>query len=784
MVAFGLLVRWLVVYGLLAVLALPLAARLFPRLDGRGAGLALPLSLVVVASGAYWVGHLRYGPVASLAGLALLVAASVAVALDRAALREGRLALALDVGPDGDVDPRALRQAAVVFLLGFALVVWIRAVDPSVHAIGGEKFLDFGLLKALNRADALPPEDMWFAGKPVAYYYGGHMIAATLGDLTATPPRYAYNLALAGYYGALVAAAYDLAAAVGAARGTDRRLAGAAAAFLVGGAANLVPAGRLLLRTLPRPLARPIAGAVAGASGQTTAAVLADAGRFYYFDASRVIPGTINEFPLFAWLNGDLHAHMMGTPFLVLVAALGYAYYRTPASERRRRRVLVFGAVPVVGALLAIVDTWSFPTVFGLLWLAVAMAPAPPLTLLPRVAPLDRLPTEGTAGELVRPLVALAVAGLAAVPALVLAAPFLAGAATAGSRSLALLAPDERSALGPLLLVHGPFLAAFWPYLLSRTDGRRIALLAGVAAATVAGLAAHLAVLPVAGPLLVLGWLAGRVEDDAGYETVLLVAGAGLVALVEVVYLAEHAGPLRMNTVFKAYAQVWVFWGIGGGVALATYVAEADPAVGSRLPRVSRRGVRVAFALLLVATTGAYAVQALPAHAAAGRSTPTLDATAFVAERHPDEAPAIRALDGVPGTPTMVSAPATSRPVPGGSYPAPPGMYGWNSSPAASLTGVPTVAGWHHEVGYRGSDPYLARVRDVDAIYTNATGRRRALMREYGVRYVWVGPAERARYGRETFGFARMRGVETWVRTPTVTIYRVDPSTVSVAVDR
>jgi YYY domain-containing protein len=771
MVEFGLLLRWLVVYGLVAGLALPVAARLFPRLDGRGAGLALPVGLVLVAWGAYWVGQLRYGAVAALAGLALLAAASAACALDRAALREGDATLALDVGPDGDVDPRALRQAALVFLAGFALVVWIRALDPAVAPLGGEKFLDFGLLKALERADALPPEDMWFAGEPVAYYYGGHLIASVLGHLTATPPRYAYNLALAGYYGALLAAVYDLAAAVGAARGADRRLSGAAAAFLVGGAANFAPAGRVLLQVLPRP----VAGAVADASNRTTAEILADTADFFYFDASRVIPGTINEFPLFAWLNGDLHAHMMSTPFLVLAAALGYAYYRTPAAERRRRRALAFGAVPTVGALVAIVDTWSFPTVFGLLWLAVAMAPAPPRSLFPDVSPLDRLPDAGPSGELVRPLVALAVAGLAALPALVLAAPFLAGAATGGSRSVALLAPAERSALGPLLLVHGPFLAAAWPYLLSRTEGRRLLLALGVVAAGVVGLAVDLAVLPVAGPLLVVGWLAGRVEDDAGYETVLLVAGAGLVAIVEVVYLAERAGPLRMNTVFKTYAQVWVLWGVGGGVALATYVADASPSVEWRVPGVSQRGVRVAFAVLLVASTGVYAAQALPAHAVAGRDDPTLDATAFVAEHHPGEAPAIRALDDVEGTPTMLSAPATSRyPGPGGSYPSPPGMYGWNSSPAASLTGVPTVAGWHHEVGYRGPEPYLARVRDVDDIYTSTGERRRELLRTYEVRYVWVGPAERARYGRETFGFDRMDRAAVLVRTPTVTVYRIE----------
>jgi uncharacterized membrane protein len=99
-------------------------------------------------------------------------------------------------------------------------------------------------------------------------------------------------------------------------------------------------------------------------------------------------------------------------------------------------------------------------------------------------------------------------------------------------------------------------------------------------------------------------------------------------------------------------------------------------------------------------------------------------------------------------------------------------MYDWRSSPGASLTGVPTVAGWHHEVGYRGYDTYVTRVRAADAMYTASPERRVELMRRHDVRYVWVGGAERARYGDVTF--AGIRGVEPVVRTRTVTLYRVD----------
>ena len=774
---FGAVARWLVVLAALAALGLPLAARTFGRLDGRGVGLALPAALTTTWWGAYLVGKVTYGPHASLAGLGVLVVLAVVAALD-VDVHTGSVDLSLPA-----VDRPAAQQVAAVFLAAFALVVAIRALDPSVGPLGGEKFLDYGLLEALARADRLPPEDFWFAGERVAYYYGGHLLAATLGDLAGTGPRLTYNLALAAVYAALVAAVYDLGAAMGVRRGLDRRVTGVCASVLVGLSANLAAALDVALVLLPDALARPLAGLVAAGTDRSAAVVLREAGRFSYFEYSRVIPGTINEFPLFAWLNGDLHAHMTSTPFLVLVVGLAFAYSVTPAAEVRRRRLLAFVGVPAVAGLLAVVNTWSFPTAFGLLWLAVALAPTEPLDLLPAVLsdPLQARLPDAPARELLRPALAVLPVLVAGGVAAVLAAPFLFGTAagSASGRSVALLGPGERSGLGGLLLVHGVFLAAGWAALVAETRGSARSLAAGLGVLGVVAFAVGAPVLLLVAPLVLLGWAARR-RGDAGFETVLFVAGAGLVTVVEFVYLVEQAGPLRMNTVFKTYSQVWVLWGLAAGVAGPAVVARfggvgADARAGADaafFAGPSRQRVATAVALLLLCSTLVYGTQALPTHADAGRAEPTLDARAFVAERHPGAAPALAHLDRVRGTPTMLSAPATSLPPPGGSYPAPPGMYDWASSPGASMTGVPTVAGWGHEIGYRGREAYVARVRVADAMYRAAPERRVALLRAYDVRYVWVGEAERARYGSASF--AGIAGVDPVVETESVTLYRVD----------
>jgi uncharacterized membrane protein len=86
---------------------------------------------------------------------------------------------------------------------------------------------------------------------------------------------------------------------------------------------------------------------------------------------------------------------------------------------------------------------------------------------------------------------------------------------------------------------------------------------------------------------------------------------------------------------------------------------------------------------------------------------------------------------------------------------------------------VPTVVGWSHEVGYRGSEAYYERVEDVDQLYTGSPRAQTRLLREYDVRYIYVGPNERDRYGTE-LGFDGLGGLDIAFRNDAVTIYAVD----------
>jgi YYY domain-containing protein len=747
---YGLVAGWLALYLVLLRAGQPLAARLLPW---HGSGLALPVALAVVWLVTFWVGHLALGPAIWL-GVAVLVGAAVL----------------LDVRSGADPVPDGYLEAATVFTVAFLVLVAVRAVDPAIVPGGGEKFLDFGLLKSLVRADALPAEDVWFAGRPFSYYYGGHLLAAALTRLTGTAGRFAYNLALAGFYATLVTAVYGLAGQVATSRGTSRRLGAALGAFFVGVAANLLAAGRLLVWLVPG------GEQVATALGVPVEGLAAGPGEFSYWSASRVIvddpadfagytPGiapTINEFPLFAWLNGDLHAHMMSTAFLVLVAGLCFSYYRTDADRVRRRRLLLFGAVPAVGGLIAVTSTWSFPSVAGLVFVTAVLAPATPRTLLP--APVrGRLGTDdGLRGEFRRVGVSLLAAGSVLALGVVWSLPFWVTSVT--SRTVAVF-PD-RSSLGELLVVHGVFLAVFAGYLYVRgteTLGTRRTRVGAAASVVLVGAAAVLdvAALGLVAPLVALGWLfarrpalpwlaparadgsgEGRGETATGdgpgggrrpgFEAVLLVAGAGLVVLVEFVFIRENVG--RMNTVFKTYMQVWVLWSLAAGAALAWLLTRFGGWRG--------RALRVGAALLLVSAS-VYGGFALANHFTseadiARTDEPTLDGLAYLDVRHPGEAPAVQWLDSREGRPTILTA------APGGYSWYPP--EGRGASAPASLTGLPTVLGWFHEAQYRGEAAYSTRLEAVRLLYEGAPNQQAILAERYDLRYVYVGPAERTKY--------------------------------------
>jgi YYY domain-containing protein len=751
---YGLVALWWLTYVGLALFGLPVAARLFASLPGRGAGLSFSLSLAVMTLVAFWVGFLALGWVALFAGL---------VALAGCAVLAARSGIA--------IDRRATLEAVAVFTLVYLFVVALRSVDPGITP-AGEKFLDFGMVASLYRAASLPLEDFWFAGESVVYYYGGHFVVALLARLTDTVSWTAFNLGMAGFYGALAAGAYELAGAIAVgqrdadADGHARSIAGATAVFFTMFASNLSTAIRLFVRRLPAAIRDEAAGTFAAAHAQLSVSqVLRPIPEEYQYKITgRIIPGTYNPFPLFGAIRGDIRPYFTSTPFLLCAVGLCYAYYRTPPEATRRRRALVFGAVPMIGGFMSLVNTWSLAIVIGLVWLTLTFASPSLRSLVPaRLATgieriVGRPATDTPRGALARTAGGAGLAGVVGVLAVVIALPFFLGPVQAApSTSLVVLDTAARSSVGALLLVHGAFLAVFFTLLLARI--RRWS-----SPIAVAGALAFVAVVVVApnslAPLalfvipLAVGWYL-LATDRIGFVGVLVVAGFGLVVFPELAYLAEGGGS-RFNTVVKTYMPTWILWASATGVVLPRLVRGRGSWAWTR-----RQQVASVFAACLVLSAAAFGAVAVQRHFTDPNvEEPTLDGMAAAERNIPGQVAAIRWLDNRSGRPTIVSAPGRD-------------VYRWSASPAASLTGVPTVAGVSHEAQYRGRETYLNRVYEVNTIYLGPPERRIALLDEYDVEYIYVGPVERERYGDIRL-FAELPGVSVAFEEDSVTIYAVD----------
>ncbi|MFT4882738.1 MAG: YYY domain-containing protein [Natronomonas sp.] len=781
---------YLLAPAVLTVLGAPIAALLFRSLPRKGAAFALPTALVPFTITVFWVGQLTFGLHTLVVGLGVLFGGTIA------ATRWG-------AAPEW----RSVAAMYGVFCAGFLVLLGFRAADPGITAVGGEQFLHFGIVNALERANTLPPEDMWFAGERLKYYYGTQLQVASLSMLTDTPLRYGFNLGIAAFYGLLFVVAYGVSGAIAHRQGHSYRLGGAFGAFFVALAGPTTTAIRLATPYLPDALADPIKPAAFGfvatrfKDGNLAQTVmdLSDPLDWGWWYTRYVVPGTIQEVPLYSFVKADLHGHTFANGYVLFAGALALAYYATPAGDRTRRRAIVFGGLGAVAGLFGFMNTWSLPTAAGLTVLAVAAADAHPATLLPdpwakRLQFSPAASTDDRLAWLARELWRLVLATLAGAVVLligiVIASPFLVFGQVPTNNGIGFFPP--RSPLGPFLVIYAGLVAVFavyvamrgWPVVQSVSKPQIVAgaltLLAAMVATT---LLLDFAVLAVLGPLIVAGWLLVR-SGRGDFALVLLVAGAGLLLSFELVHarLPLIDNP-RWNTSLKVAVQGWTLGAAGAGAGTAVLLARSYERFGGSagLRRAvtgesdgrSPTGVDTArlrslapvvFIGVVLLASAVFPTMMFAAEIGSeideNSYEPSIDGHQAADRFHHEEYEALQWLKDRPGRPTIVEAPGDS--------------YDW-SSQAATFSGLPSVIGWDHEAEYRGPEAYQQRVDRVDEIYTGEWDEAAEHLERYDVTYVYVGPNERERYGERMRSFDR-EAFTVAFEGGEVTIYEVDRS--------
>lgn len=328
---------------------------------------------------------------------------------------------------------------------------------------------------------------------------------------------------------------------------------------------------------------------------------------YNFWDPSRVIPETINEFPYWSFLFADLHPHLIGIPLSVLFLGLLLTlFYDSHAlwNEQWHRGIgllLVFGLL--LGAL-ASVNLWELPTYTGLGVVGIIVLQfRHRLRIHWAVTIVTSVCYVGVAYLLFRPFfnhftnVGASGLGLVRKPdefgSWILIWGFLgfiliswiiyalrAPARVANQNgvtsptgierffSLALMHAGRLPRLLYLhrLLVGKPTLT----YLLGLWLWPMVTLVAvGLLWRGHSVLALCLFFLI---PAFYLLWRRGQAADPGSLFTALLtVTGLAILAGTQVFYLKDflQGGDwYRMNTLFKFFSQVWVIWGIAAAIAL------------------------------------------------------------------------------------------------------------------------------------------------------------------------------------------------------------------------
>jgi YYY domain-containing protein len=671
--------RVLLVLEAIGLAALPLAVVALGRLTSTWAvAFAKPLGVMLLA----WLVYAG-GRAGIPNGTGLVAGAAVLLVL--AGLATWPLARRIGI------DRRRVLGVESLTIGAFCACALFNAFQPAVW--GTEKPMDMSIVNATIVSPSYPPHDPWLAGADMNYYYLGHLAMGLFIRLTDIEPTRGYNLALAVVFAMAVGAAFGLAAGI--AGGRRPRLAGAAAVILLL-LAGTVHSGLLVLRH-HGPLEQ-----------------------FNWFAASRVIPDTINEFPFFSFLLGDLHAHVIALPLMLMALALvvQVAVHGPPRGIVRRPLETV--ATGFVLFVLYGVNSWSWPVATGLFLAGLAVWMRDPASRGRR----------GTAGVHAAAVVVVGV---------LLILPFLLEFETI-ARGPGIL--HRREDLSDFLVHHaGIFGTLLWAllvlYVRRLGDARHPerVIVWGTAAALVAIFL--LAEVDLAGAGIVAGLLAvavgallsRRIRGSERAVWLLVAGGLICILLPELIYVRDEFDKgtfLRMNTIFKMQYSAYALLAVAAGV-LVGHGAR-------RLPRPAGAvwwlGLIVLTALGLTYTVGgSYARKA-------GFAGPvTLDGRGWLAATAPGDIAAIDWLRAnAPGDAVVLEAV-------GDDYSA------FGHARISTYTGLQTVLGWAgHELQYR--HPVDNRREDVKAIYTGTDPAAvKALLDRYAVGYVVVGPLERADYG-------------------------------------
>ncbi|NLK28853.1 MAG: hypothetical protein GX306_11015 [Clostridiales bacterium] len=707
--------QWWVTILILGFIYMPLSSLLFESFHDKG--YLFSKTIAIAVSGYFmWLLSslhiLKFTPVSCMVavGIGLLINGIIIFIKSRKRKQENNKTIKV-FGDQQSQYLNSILSEELLFLGVFLILTYIRGFKPEAY--GTEKFMDYGFMTSMMRSDYMPPQDFWFSGTNLNYYYVGQFLAVFLTKLSNVPVSLGYNLMLmmVGAFAFVLpfSLVYNVFAKYLQNRNINSQEGKNRYKFLPGLSGILAGAGVCIAGNMHYPVYQWLEPAVRKFFGMEKSTE-----KYWFPNATRFIgyhpetnDKTIHEFPAYSFVLGDLHAHVINILFVLTVLGILFGWLSTRKRVKEcghsLKNELLHPSVIMIGffiGLFHMTNFWDFPIYYVVSGAVILFSNMIVYNFKSKALWLTAL--QGIFIVILAELVCL---------------PFTISFDQISTR---IRLAQAHTPLNQLIILWGLpifMVISFLCFLIGNYCREKEEL-------------TKQKIINQGVGVPVFSFMKKLDSSDLFILTIGLCA-VGLILIPELIYVEDiYSGDYkRANTMFKLTYQAFLMFGISFGYLFLRLLRFGETV---RQRKVATIGLILFISSLFYVGN---AVKAWYGNILDRDGYQGIDAAKFMEKEMPDDYLATNWLNAnVTGTPVVLEAN-------GDSY--------TDYQRVSVITGLPTVLGWYTHEWLWKSNPSLldARAADIHTIYTSSDEDQiRELLYKYQISYIYVGKLEQEKY--------------------------------------